>query len=373
MATRSLSHATVSQSVEDLAAVVNDAAAVVNELATDRDAISNYVDFLDEDGVIGGDFTVTIGAAVTLTGAGHIRYRIGGEEFYVALDTTIALTDDGDVDDTKWRAWRIEIDRTGAVTGTADGDTQHANEEDALLNLSTVAPTSNTATLGYFTINSDTGFAVGDDNVNGETAANFYTVRGPRTQVSALHSDLGADVAVGSTPTNFSHGTIDVKRNGVYLAQISAGADVAFDDADALTSHGDFGGHLLVVGLNGTSVYALAADGNAGAASTMTYATAAAASTALDTLADQLPEVFVPFGKIVVEAHKNTFAYGTDDIAGTDGTATYSTLTAGTWDQSATTGYGSHVSAPPTPPAPLTNSDTVDSFQFTDPTTYTPE
>jgi hypothetical protein len=328
---------------------------LIEEMYDDEEAKRNYLDFINEaDGVVGGDFTISAGAATTLTGAGHVAYKVNGEWFYCALDTTITLADDGDVDDTKWRAWRIEIDRAGTVTAVADGDTQHANEEDAMLNLGGLARTANTATIGYFSIHSNGGFNIGTDNVNGETAANVYHVRGPAKQVSGLHTALGASIAVGSSDTNFSHGTVDGKINGQYKTQIAPGADVAFDDADTITTSGEFGGHLVLIGLDGASIYAVSADGGAGTATAMTYADAAAANTAIDTLVDRLPEVFCPIGRIVVEAAKNSFTYGTDDIAGTDGTATYTDATVGSWERSTITGFDSHKINPPAIPAVLT-------------------
>lgn len=337
---------------------VDETETLIEEMYDDEEAKRDYLHFMNEaDGVIGGDFTIAAAAATTLTGAGHVEFRMNGETFYCDLDTTITLEDSGDIVTGKWGAWRILIDREGTVT-TQDTGSQMAfdNEEDALLNLSAVAPTANTVTIGYFTIDSDAGFNIGTDNVNGETAENVYHVRGPAKQVSGLHTALGASVAVGSTDTNFSHGTIDAKSNGVYLSQIGAGADVAFDDADTIGS-GNFGGHLLVVGLDGASVYALAADGAAGSVSAMTYADAAAVNTAIDTLTDQLPEMFVPFGRIVVENGKGAlFTYGTDDIAGTDGTATYTDATVGTWDRTVTTGFDSHTINPPAIPAELSAS-----------------
>jgi hypothetical protein len=326
--------------------------AAIAEGHDDLDDLDDYLDFLGEaNGVIGGDYTISAGSATTLTGAGHIRYRIGGQIFYTDLDTTITLADDGDVDDGLWRAWRIEISRTGVVTALADGDTQHATEEDALLSLSGLARTANTATIGYFAIHSNGGFNIGTDDVDGETAANVYHVRGVGKQVTGLHAALSAPLAVGSSATNFSHGTVDGKRNGLFLTQIAAGTNVAFDDVDTITNTGEFGAHLIVVGLDGASIYALAADGVAGEESAMTYATAALALAALDTLVDRLPELFVPIGSIVVEALKDDFTYGTDDIAGTDGTATYRSATVGTWSRTALTGFGSHQVNPPAVPA----------------------
>ncbi len=322
------------------------------EVDADLDVINNYLDAKAEpDGVIGGDFNIVAGANVTLTGSGHVQYRINGIVHYVLLDTTISLVDDGDVDAGKWRAWRIEINRLGVVTCTADGDTQHNEEELAMLNLSTLAQTANTVTIGYFNIDSNGGYAVNDVNVNGETAENVYVVRGPLKQVSGLHAALGGSIAIGSTNTKFSHGTVDAMLNGQFITQLAAGTDVTFDDADIITSSGQFGGHLIVLSLGGGSVYALASDGLAGAASTMTHATAAAANTALDTIADQLPENFAVIGRITVESAKSTFTYATDDLAGTDGTGTYTDATVGTWDRTDTAGFDSHQINPPAIPA----------------------
>jgi len=327
----------------------------LTEVDADEDVIGNYLDFKHEaDGVIGGNFSITAGAATTLTGAGFVQYRIGGEEYYCDLDTTIDLADDGDVDDTKWRAWRIEIDRLGVVTATADGDTQHANEEDALLNLSTVAPTANTVTIGYFTINSDTGFNIGTDNVNGETAENLYLVRGKEKQSTGLTAGLGSSVVADAGAATWSVGTIDFARNGLRLAQIGAITNQAMDDADTIATL-NAGGWLLVTNLAGTGIYALAADGVAGSVSAMTYADAAAVDTALDTLVDQLPELFCPIGKIVVvNASAGTFTAGTTFWDATDMTTTTTDATVGTWDRTAKTGFDSNKINPPSVPASIT-------------------
>ena len=331
---------------------------LTDELHDDHAPIHNYVDFLGEpDGVIGGDFTISAGAAVTLTGAGHVRWRIGGETYYGPLDTTITLDDSGDIATTKWGAWRILIDRAGTVT-TQDTGAQMAwaNEQDALLNLSAVAQTANTATIGYFTINSDGGFNIGTDNVNGETAANLYIVRQPLTQASGLTAALGSTVVADTGAATWSVGTVDVKRNGLRLTQIGAITNQAMDDADIISTT-KAGGWLLVVDLAGTGVYALAADGNAGAASTMAYASTTAVDTALDTLTDQLPEVFVPIGKIVVDNQTGgNFTAGTTNWDATSVTTTVTNATLGTWDRTSKTGFDSHKINPPAVTAALSAS-----------------
>ena len=340
----------------------------VNELRTDHatgktsnDNLNDYLDFVNEaDGVIGGDFVISAGAATTLTGAGNIKYRIGGEIHYIALDTTITLGDDGDVDADKWRAWRIEIDRLGVVTATADGDTQHVNEQDALLNLASIAQTANTVTIGYFTIDSNGGFNIGTDNVNGETAENVYHVRGAQKQASGLHTALGSTIVADATAATWSSGTVDAKRNGVRVAQIAAITNQAMDDADTITTL-KYGGWLLVVDLAGTGIYALAADGIAGTVSAMAYASAALAEADLATLCDQLPELFVPIGKLVVaNLAGGTFTAGTTNWDATSVTTTVTNCTVGVWDKDNKTGFDTHKINPPTltdPPATLSNAD----------------
>jgi len=326
----------------------------MTEVDGDEDGINNYLDFLQEpDGVIGGNFSISIGAAVTLTGAGHLKYRIGGQIYYSDLDTTITLADDGDVDDTKWRAWRIEIARDGTVTATADGDTQHANEEDALLNLAGTAQTANTATIGYFTIHSNGGFNIGTDNVNGETAANIYHVRGAAKQVAGLTAALGSAVVADTGAATWSSGTIDAMRNGLRLTQVGAITNQAMDDADTIATV-KAGGWLLVLDLAGTGIYALAADSAAGSVSAMSYADTDAVDTALDTLCDQLPELFCPIAKIVVDnASGGTFTAGTTNWDAADITTTVTDATVGTWDRTANTGFDSHKINPPSIPASI--------------------
>lgn len=331
----------------------------MTEVDGDADAINNCLDFLQEpNGVIGGDFDIAIGAATTLTGSGHIRYRINGEVFYTTLDTTITLADSGDIVDTKWGAWRILIDRSGVVTTQDTGGLMAwDSEEDAMLNLAAVAPTANTATIGYFTIDSNGGFNIGTDNVNGETAAYIYVVRGPKNQITGLHTALGASLADDVGAATWSIGTMDSKANGVYLAQLAAIANQAMDDADTIAD-GNAGGWLIVQvdALNDASgAYALAADGNAGAVSAMTYADAAAVNTALDTLVDQLPEMLVPVGKIVVvNASGGAFTAGTTNFDAAGITTTVTDATVGAWDRTANTGFDSHKINPPAIPASIT-------------------
>ena len=328
------------------------------EVDADLDTQNNIADFDLADGVIGGDFTIAGTAATTLLGAGHVRYRIGGQEYYVALDTTITLEDSGDIVQNKYGAWRIVIDRLGVVT-TQDTGAQMAwdNAEDALLNLAAVAPTANTATIGYFTVTDSGagGFNIGTTNTTGGTATEVvYHVRNAPKKVTGLHTANGAASAVGTTPENYSTGTKDVMLNGVRIAQIAAEADKAFDDLDTI-GQAQFGGWLIVTNLAQSATYSLAANGAAGAVSAMTYASSAAAQTDLDTLTDNLPSMFCPIAQLIVTNNlAGTWTAGTDDIDGTDGTAVFTDATVGTWDRTAITGFDSHKITRPTIPASVT-------------------
>lgn len=356
-ATQKTSHDAVEVLIEEL----HDDHAVIktltDEVDSDLDTIGNCLDFLQEpNGVIGGDFTIAATAAATLLGAGHVKYKINGEVFYADLDTTITLEDSGDIAQNKFGAWRIMIDRAGVVTAVDTG-AQMAwdNAQDAMLNLAAVAPTANTATIGYVTITDSGGaFNIGTTNTSGGTAtAVIYHVRGPKNQVSGLHTALGASIVADDGASTWSVGTVNVKRNGLYLTEIAAIASQAVDDADTIATT-KFGGWLLVTDLAGTGVYLLAADGAAGAVSAMVYDSAALAEAALDTLVDQLPEVFVPIGKIVVEnASAGLFTAGATNWNAADINTTETDATVGTWDRTASTGFDSHKVNPPTIPAVL--------------------
>ena len=325
------------------------------ESDADQDAMNDYLAFLNEqNGVVGGSFTITAGAAVTLTGAGFVAYRINGQVYYVDLDTTIELEDSGDVAADDWGAWRIVIDAAGVVTTQDTGAQMDWTEEEfAIMNLSNVAPTANTATIGYFTIDSDTGFNIGTDNVNGETAANVYHVRGPQALVTGLNAALGSAIVADVGAATWSSGTINVNINGVKKTEIAAVVNQAMDDADTITTL-KAGGWLLVVDLAGTGVYALAADGNAEDVSAMAYATTAAVDTAIDSLCDQLPEVLCPIGKIVVDnGSGGTFTAGTTNWDATDITTVATDITLGVFDRTAS-GFAAQQINPPGVPASIT-------------------
>lgn len=358
-------HATFKTAVDGIEALIeelhDDHATGVTwatEVDADSDTMNNMADFDMADGVTGGSFTISGTAAVTLLGAGFIAYRIGGQEYYADLDTTITLTDSGDIVQNKYGAWRILIDRLGAVT-TQDTGAQMAwdNAEDALLNLSAVAPTANTAIIGYFTVTDSgaAGFNIGTTDTSGGTATGVvYHVRNHPKKITGLHTANGAATAVGTTPTNYATGTKDVMLGGVRIAQIAAEADKTFDDADTI-GQSQYGGWLIVTNLAKSATYALASDGRAGAVSAMAHASAAAAITAVGLVADRLPPMFCPVSRLIVTNNlAGTWTANTDDINGTDGTASFTDATVGTWDRTATTGFDSHKITRPTTPASIT-------------------
>jgi len=328
------------------------------EVDADHDVMNNVLDCWNQDGVIGGSFTIATTAAVTLLGAGFVHYRIGGQEYYSDLDTTIDLQDRGDIVQNKYGAWRILIDRLGVVS-TQDTGALMAfdNAEDALLNLSAAAQTANTALIGLFTVTDSgaPGFQIGTTNTTGGTATGVvYHVRGPQKRVAGLTAALGAASAVGTTPENYSTGTRDYMVNGLRVAQDAAEADKAFDDLDTI-GQAQFGGWLIVTNLAQNATYSLAANGIAGSVSAMTYATAALAITAVGLVEDRLPPMFCPVSRLIIQNNiAGTWTAGTDDLSGTDGTPTFTDCTVGTWDRTATTGLNSHKVTPPTVPASIT-------------------
>lgn len=377
--------------------VWNDGAALMNELRTDHatfktavdaanvwctevdadlDEINDYLSYLGErDGVIGGDFTITAGAAATLTGAGHIRYRIGGQEYYIDLDTTITLVDTTVVTGSNWKAWRIVIDRLGVVTTEAvTGSAGQSAEQAALLHLGSVARAANTVEIGYFTIQAATGFTPQTDNVNGEANANFRLLRSPRPD-NGLFAALGSSLVADAAAATFSVGTIDPKVRGVRLAQISAISNQAMTDADTIAD-GEAGGWLVVVDMAGTAVLTISSDGVPGV-SALTDTDAAGANTALDTLADRLPALFVPVGRItVVNASGGGFTAGTTnwDAAGVTTAVTDAAFATHDRTQSAAAFLGRQIDAPAVPatvtaPVPAAGPATlaaaaVDDFTF---------
>ena len=327
------------------------------EVDADLDEINDMLDFLvEEDGVLGGDYTFSDGAATALTMSGSVVYRIGGETFYAELPATQALEDEGDVAQNKYRAWRVEIDRLGAVTCLSFGDMEKTTAEEALLSLCALALTANTATLGYVVFNDTTGaFNIGTTNVSDSENFVAYYERQPRNRASALTAALGASIAVGSTATNYSTGTRDYMASGLRVAQDAAEADKVFDDNDTIGT-GQFGGHLIVTNLANSATYALGSDGLAESASAMTHATDAAVVTQLALLAARLPSMFCLVGTIRVEnISGGTFTYNTENIDdASDANATYTDVAFATHDRTATDAIQLGRTNPPVVPATIT-------------------
>ena len=330
----------------------------MTEVNADEDVMNNVLDFWNQDEVTGGTFTIAATAAVTLLGAGFVQYRIGGQQYYADLDTTIDLQDRGDIVQNKFGAWRILIDRLGVVT-TQDTGAQMAwaNAEDALLRLSAVAQTASTAVIGFATITDSgaAGFNIGTTNTSGGTAtAVIYHVRGAPKRVTGLHTTLGAASAVGATPTRYSTGTKDAMVNGVRVAQIAAEADKTFNNLDTI-GQAQFGGWLIVTNLAKNATYSLSATGAAGAVAAMTYASAVLAQNAVGLIEDRLPPMFCPISRLIITNNlAGTWTAGTDDLSGTDGSPVFTDCTVGTWDRTAVTGLNSHKITPPTIPATIT-------------------
>ena len=326
----------------DLVTLLTNIKTLVNELRTDHatvktwldevdgdlDKINNYLHYMNErDGVIAGDHTFTAGGNVTLTGAGTVTYRINGQTYTNKVSTAIALEDNGDVTQNKWGAWRILIDAAGTVTTqdpAGSGSQAFDSAEDALLSLAQRAITANTVEIGYLTlVDSDSAINLGTDDLNaaGVTAA-MYVVTGPRLGCGLNAALGGSGFAADTGVATFDTGTIDAMIQGgvstgvVFsrdLGQISAITNQAMNDADTIATT-KYGGWLMVTNLAGTGVYALAANGIAGAVSAMTYATSALTTTALDEVQNRLPAIFAPLAR--VELFNTTG--GNDWVAATD-------------------------------------------------------
>ena len=298
---------------KDIVLLLRNIIDLANEMQDDHSISHDYLHYMRErDGVTGGDFAITAGAAATLTGAGRVEYRIGGIDYVADVDTTITLEDNGDIADSNIGAWRVLIDKSGAVTTqdpAGSGAQAFTSTEDALLSLSQRAITANTVEIGYLVITAATGFNIGTDNLSGEAAVAVYTVHGPRLQNGLNVALGGAGFATDNGVATWDSGTIDARivgrittnvvRSG-NLAQISAITNQAMDDADTV-GIAQFGGWLLVSDLAGTGVYALATNGIAGSVTTMIHTTAALRNTALDEVQDRLPAIFAPLGRILLE------------------------------------------------------------------------
>ncbi len=287
------------------------------EVDGDLDKINDYLYYLGEkDGVLSGDFSFSAGGVATITGAGRVRYRLGGVVYVADVDTTIILEGTGDVTQSKWGAWRILIDSKGVCSTQATdatGTIAHDSAEDAMLTLSKRSRTADTVEIGYCHItDSDSVFNIGTDNLtsSGVTVV-YFEVQGARQDVGVVA--LGGTIRLQDGTTTWdSQGAIDARvaaaddapsGGGILsgdLAQISEITNQAMDDADVVTNTG-FGGWLLVTDLAQTGLYAIAANGIAGAVSTMNEASEAAVDTLLDAVEAALPLVFAPIARFYVD------------------------------------------------------------------------
>lgn len=277
----------------------------------------------DPNRVLGGDFVIAAQADAALLGAGHIMYTIHGEVYYCLLDTSITLTGTDVLDTTKWRAYRIEIDRKGTVTAISDGDSQHAEEDTALIGLGTITPGADKCIIGYWTVDSGGGFTPGTDNTNGETANHVYHVRGAAGLINRV-SDLPAtDLVLDADATTFDVPALDVIALAQRMTQLAAQSNVAGDaDGADLISTLKYGAWILVyqAGVATNDTYLLSAKGQEilDGASTQAYTTAALARAAAQTQIDQLPEMLVPIAIITVyNGTAGNWTIGTDkwDVA----------------------------------------------------------
>lgn len=330
-----------------------------NEVDGDLDTVNNYNYALNKpDGVISGNHIIAGQSGATVLGTGRVRYRIDGIEYDNSIAGNITLEDSGDISQNKFGAWAVLIDKLGAVT-TEDTGAQMAFTalEDALLALAGRANSTGKVVIGYFAVKDSAGggFNIGTTNTTGGTATeSVYISRGPVKRFTGLTAALGADTAIGSSNTKYSTGSRDYCINGLNVAQDTAETDKSFDDADTI-DQSKWGGHLIVTNLGQSATYSLAADGVPDGVSAMAYESAAAVDTALDTLVDRLPFMFCPIAKIVVTNNMGgAFTYGTDDLAGTDGTAVYTDCTYGVVDRTGATGFNSHQRSAPTIPATVT-------------------
>ncbi|MCK4789177.1 MAG: hypothetical protein KAV87_35875 [Desulfobacteraceae bacterium] len=334
--------------------------ALANELRTDTNAMNDLLNYeTQRDGVIGGNFVVGEGSDDTtmVRVSGTIYYRIGGI-VYSATDVEGDLAT-GEITADYWGAWRIMLGKTGAITtqrATANGTSgtmAYADGQDSLLNLSQIARSANTVDVGYLTIDAVTaGFTPGTDlpvtsdaNV---TVATYYTCRVPRLD-NGFTATPSVGLSEGTNDDEYAFGTINVRTNGLNIAQIAADVTIAFADADVITTSGKYGGELFVTDLAGTGVMSLASTGISGGAQTVDIASAALVNTALDAVQLALPQIFTVIGRVVVLANKSTFTFNTDDLAGTDGTATWTDEVAANYDRTNTSGTGVGIDKPDIP------------------------
>lgn len=352
---------------EALDVELNATRTVVTELIADADKVNDYTHYANQrDGVVGGNHSCGEGSTDTtkVRLSNVCRYSMNGVE-YVTSNKEVEPVGTDDITANKYGAWRIMVGKTGAITtqrATANGTSgvmAFASAEDALLSLSQVARTANTVDVGYLVIQAAAGGftpqtdlpVTSDAQV---TSATYYDCYVPRLD-NGLTASPSVGLSEGTNDDEYAFGTIDVRTNGLNIAQIAADVTIAFSDADVITTSGKYGGELFVTDLAGTGIMSLASTGIAGGAQTVDLASEAAANTNLDAVQLALPQIFTVIGRVTVLANKATFTFNTDDLAGTDGTATWTDAEAIDFDRTNTSGEGVGID-PPTIPATVTAS-----------------
>lgn len=281
------------------------------EVDADLDTLGDCVERLQgRDGVIHSTASFTVGSsATTCVGTGQVTYQMDGRVYSAAVGTTITLTDDGDVDSAKFRAWRILMSKAG-VTTTQSADTSADNAQYSLFTLAKTAITADTVEIGYFTLTkSDGAFDIGSTNTDAaNTTLVFYKVSAPRLQIGLTAAvgaatdaqDGTATVDIGTVDAHISAGTLagPWSRN---LAQISASANTVLTVADTIDTV-KYGGWLVCTNVAGSAYVFLSADGDMDATgvTAQSYANDAAVVTALDNCIDRLPLIFCPVATIIV-------------------------------------------------------------------------
>ena len=334
-----------------------------DEVDGDLDLINNYLaSIAEQDGVIGGDYTMAEAADPDMQGSGSIVYQIGGEVYFTdSLQTAIAPDDPGAtvITTTNWGAWRVVIDRLGVVTTEGPNTAGQTTEQKALLHLGSVAQAANTVEIACFTIHATGGYTPGSDNISTETTSNVYLLRQSKNSASALWAAQGTALVAGDGLATIAVGATSPKVNGMRKAVIIADGTLALTDADTVTTT-EAGGWMLLTDLAGTGYITLSSDGVPGVTA-LTDTDAATALVALNLLAARLPSVFVPLAHvIVVTSNAATFTAKSTFWNATDVATTVVDQSFGTFDRTATAAaFLSRESNPPAVPATVSAPTTA--------------
>jgi hypothetical protein len=317
------------------------------EVDADLDTMGDALERLQgRDGVLFSTASFATATAVTLAGTGMVVYQIDGRVYSAAVDTTITISDDGDVTQSKFRAWRILMGKDGLTT-TLSSTMNCDNANLALLTLSKTAITAGTVEIGYFTAtDSDSVINIGTDNTDAAgTTYVFYKVTAPRLQIGLTAANGAATDAQDGTAT-LDIGTVDAhicagtlagpwSRN---LTQIGASANTALTVADTIDTL-KYGGWLVCTDLAGTGYLTISADGDADATgvTAQAYATDAAVVTALDLVIARLPLLFCPVATVIVSNQSGgAFTAKTTNWDATSITTVATDFSAGAFDRTVT-------------------------------------